>query len=453
MRIVVAGCGYVGENLISDLADEGHDVIVLDSSSGVVSDMTNRYDVMGVCGNAADYETLESAGAGQCDLFVASTSSDELNMLSCFIAKRIGARYTVARIRNPEYNDDSLGFMKRELGLAMAVNPEEMAARELYDLLKLPSAAKIETFSGRAIEIVELKMRENSPLAGLSLKELGMMHKARVLICTVQREGEVYIPGGDFVLNEGDRIGITASPSEIEMFLRQFGLMKRKSKDVMILGGGRTSYYLAKMLLAGGSAVKIIEKDHAMAKEIAEALPEATVIQGDSSNREILLEEGLPVTDAFVALTESDEKNILMSMFAETQNVSKVIAAVDRDEMEDMAEKIGIDTVISPKKIVSDLLVRYARALANTMESNVETMYKLMDDKVEALEFSVRQPSKNVTGIPLKDLRTKKNILIAGIIRGRKTIVPGGNDIIKQGDRVVVLAYGHRLSDIEDIVE
>ena len=453
MKIIVGGCGNIGENLLLSLVGEGHDVVVLDSSPGVITEMTNIYDVMGVCGNAADYETLESAGVKQADLFIAATGSDELNMLSCFIAKRMGAGYTIARIRNPEYNDASLGFMKHELGLAMSINPEALAARELFDILKLPTAAKVESFSGRALEIIELKIKEGSPLDNLTLKELRQKYKAKVLVCTVQRGEEAYIPGGDFLLKVGDKIGITASHTEIENFLRLIGLMKKQAKKVMLLGGGRTSYYLAKMLTAAGSSVKIGESNPALAAELSQSLDGVVVINGDCTNQELLLEEGLESADAFVALTDNDESNILISIYAESQNVPKVITQVHRHGMGKMATKLGIDTLISPKKIVSDVLIQYARALENSIgSSNIESLYKLMDGKVEALEFNVRQQSK-VTDIPLKDLPLKPGTLIAGIIRGRKTIEPGGLDEIQKGDRVIVLSGGDRLSDLTDIVK
>lgn len=453
MKIIIGGCGNIGENLIANFVNEGHDAVVLDSSPQVIAEITNVYDVMGVCGNAADYETLESAGIRQADLFIAAAGSDELNMLSCFLAKRMGVPYTIARIRNPEYNDASLGFVKNELGLAMSINPEALAARELFDILMLPSAAKIETFSGRALEIVQLKIKEDSPLNNITLKDLRMKYKAKVLVCTVQRDDEVYIPGGDFLLMAGDKIGITASPAEIENFLRHVGLMKKKARKVMILGGNRTVYYLAKMLIAGGTSVKIVEADPTLASELSETLPEAVIINGDYSHHELLLEEGIESADAVVTLTDNDETNILLSIYAETQKVPKVITQVNRDEMQRMARKLGLDTVISPKKVIANVLVQYARALANSIgSSNIETLYKLMDGKAEALEFNVRQASK-VTDIPLKDLHLKSNILIAGIIRGRKTIVPGGMDMIQVGDKVIVMTSGYRLSDLSDIIE
>lgn len=451
MKILVGGCGRIGENLVKNLVGEGHDVVVIDASPEVITEITNVHDVMGVCGNAADYETLESAGIKQADLYIAVTDSDELNMLSCFLAKRMGARYTIARIRNPEYNDGSLGFMKQELLLDLAINPEALAARDLFDILKLPSAAKIETFSGRALEIIELKIKEGSPLDNITLKELRMKYKAKVLVCTVQRDDEAYIPGGDFLLKAGDKIGITASHTEIENFLRLVGLMKKQAKKVLILGGNRTVFYLAKMLIDGGSSVKIIEPDPAIAAELSESLPEAVIINGSGIHQELLLEEGLESADAFVALTGQDESNILISVFAESQKVPKVIAQVNHAEMTKMASKLGLDTIISPKKVIANVLVQYARALENSLgSSNIETLYKLMDGKIEALEFNVKQTSK-VTDIPLKDLSLKPNTLIAGIIRGRKTVVPGGLDMIKVGDRVIVLTSEHRLSDLADI--
>lgn len=453
MKIIVCGCGKIGSTIIASLAAEGHDVVALDNDADVISEMTNIYDVMGVCGNGADCETLDDAGVSKTELFIAVTNSDEVNMLACFLAKRMGAGYTIARIRNPEYNDSSLDFMKRELGLSLSINPELLAARELFDVLNMPSAVKVETFSGRSFEMVELKLKDDSPLVGLVLKEMREKYKTRVLICVVQRGDEVYIPGGDFVLQSGDKIGLTASPDEIQKFLRQIGLLQKKAKSVMIMGGGKTAYYLAKMLEAGGSDVKVIEIDEKNAEALTEDLPNSVIIHGDGAQQELLLEEGLRSTDAFVTLTGMDEQNILISIYAMSQDVPKVIAKVNRDELSEMAEKLGLDCIVSPRKIISDVLVQYARALENSQGTSVETLYKLMDGRVEALEFRVRQSVDGLTDIPLKNLQRKTGILIAGIIRGRRTIVPGGDDCILSGDRVVVLAANQRLSDLADIVK
>lgn len=452
MKIIVNGCGKIGSTILASLVAEGHDVVALDRDPAVITEMTNIYDVVGVCGNGADCETLEDAGISDAELFIAATGSDELNMLSCFLAGRMGAGSTIARIRNPEYNDESLGFMKRELGLSMAINPELLAAKELFDILNMPSVAKIETFSGRSFEMVELKLKEDSVLDGMKLVDLREKYKTKVLICIVQRGEEIYIPGGNFVLQSGDKIGLTASPAEIHKFLRQIGLLQKKAKSVMIMGGSKTAYYLAKMLESGGT-VKIIEKNPEVAEELTESLPDCSIILGDGAQQELLLEEGIRSVDAFVTLTGMDEQNILISIYAMSQNVPKVIAKINRNELSSMAEKLGLDCIVSPRKIIADVLVQYARALENSRGTSVETLYKLMDGRVEALEFHVRQDVPELTGIPLRSLQRKPDILIAGIIRGRRTIVPGGDDCILPGDRVVVLAANQRLSDLADIVK
>lgn len=452
MKIIVCGCGKIGEYLLADLVLEGHDVVALDENPDVITDITNVYDVMGVCGNGADCETLESAGIKQTDLFIGVTSSDEVNMLSCFLAKRMGASHTIARIRNPEYNDASLEFMKKELGLSMAINPEALAAKGLFDILKMPSVVNIEMFSGHAFEMIELKLKEPSPLDGLTLKDLRIAYKTKVLICIVQRGDKVYIPSGDFVLRNGDKLGLTSTPAGIVRFLKQIGLMQKQARNIMIFGGSRTAYYLAKMLSEGGNSVKIIEQDAEVANELCNTLPDAVIIRGNGAQQELLLEEGIKSVDAFVALTGMDEENILISIYATSQNVPKVISKVNRNELAAMAEKLGLDCIVSPKKVISNVVVQYARALENSRGSNVETLYKLMDGRVEALEFNVRGDSK-LTETPLRDLELKPNTLIAGIIRGRKTIVPGGEDMILAGDRVVVLSEEQKFSDLADILK
>lgn len=451
MKIIIVGCGKIGTVILSSLVSEGHDVVAIDDDASVVNEITNIYDVMGVCGNGADCEALEEAGADKANLFVAATGSDELNMLSCFIARKMGARHTIARIRNPEYNDQSLGFMRQHLDLSMAINPERLCARELFNILKLPSAVKIETFSRRSFEMIELRLKQDSAADGMQLNELRQKYKAKFLICAVQRGDEVYIPDGSFALKSGDRIGLTAAPAEISKLLRAMGVMRRQARNIMILGGSRIAYYLAKSLLAAGNSVKIIEKNRERCEQLCEELPNAVVIHGDGAQQELLLEEGLDSMDAFVALTGMDEENILISIFASSRNVPKVISKVNRPELSSMAEKLGLDCIVSPRVVISDILVRYARALQNSLGSNVETLYKLMDGKAEALEFNVKKDPA-LMGIPLKDMKIKPHILIAGIIRGRKTIIPAGDDIILPGDKVIVLARDQRLSDLSDII-
>lgn len=451
MKIIVAGCGKIGTTVTASLVAEGHDVTVLDSDAAVISDITNVYDVMGICGNAADCDTLSEADVDSAELFVAVTGSDELNMLSCFMAKRMGASHTIARIRNPEYNDRSLNFMRRQLDISMAINPELLAAEELYNILKFPSAAKIETFSRRNFEMVELKLRSDTMLDGMKVMEMRERFPGKYLVCTVEREGNVYIPDGMFVLHGGDQIGLTATPSEIQKLLKSMGALQRHAKSVMILGGSKTAFYLAKMLENAGTDVKIIERSETACKNLRDYLSKTVIINGDGAQQEVLFEEGIRSVDAFVSLTGMDEENILISFFASSINVPKVIAKVNRDELSAMAHKLGLDCIVSPKKIISDILVRYARALQNSLGSNVETLYNLMDGAAEALEFNVH-PSSGVIGVPLKELKIKKNILIAGILRDRTPIIPAGDDCILEGDTVVVIAANHKLSDLSDIL-
>ncbi len=452
MKIIVSGCGKIGKAVLASLVYEGHDVTAMDRSPSVIEEITNTYDVMTICGNGADCETLEEAGIDKADLFISFTDSDELNMLSCFLAKKMGAKHTCARIRNPEYNDQSLGFMRQQLGLSMSVNPEQLIALEIFNILKLPSAVKIENFSRRNLEMVELVLAHDSELDGMTLRRIREKYKANYLICAVQREEEIFIPDGSFVLRAGDRIGLTAAHAEIEKLLRMLGLMKKQAKSVMILGGGRPAFYLSRLLTsAGSSSVRIIERDSERCEFLSRELPGAVVIKGDGAEQDVLLEEGLGSVDAFVSLTGMDEENILASIFAGTHKVPKIITKINRDELIAMAEKLGLETIVSTSSVTSNLLLGFVRALENTEGSNIETLYRLMDGRAEALEFNARD-TEGLTGIPLKQLKLKKNVLIAGIMRGRKTIIPSGDDMLLPDDRVVVLASGHRFGDLSDIL-
>ena len=451
MNIIVAGCGKIGTTIISSLVSEGHNVVAIDNSPEVISELTNTYDVMGICGNCVDSDILEEANVSVADLFISISGSDELNMLSCYLARKLGAKYTVARIRTPEYNDKSLSFMKRQLELSMAINPERLAAQELFNILKFPSAVKIETFSRRYLEMIEINLKDNSFLDNVKLSTIRSKFNAKVLVCCIQRGDEVFIPNGNFLLKSGDKISITATHSELQKLFRAAGQVNRQSKNVMILGGGRISYYLAELLENIGSSVKIIEQDQKECELLAELLPKTTIIHGDGAHQDLLTEEGLLSSDAFVALTGMDEENILLSIFASTHNVPKVISKVNREDLIGMAEKLGLESIVSPKKLVSDVIISYARALQNSMGSKIESLYKFMDDKAEALEFNVGDDS-GVTNIPLKNLTIKENILIGGIIRDRKTIIPAGDDMILPGDKVVVIAANQRLQDLSDIL-
>ncbi len=453
MKALVVGCGKIGATIVSDLVDEGHDVVVIDNDPQVIEKITNIYDVMGVCGSGTDYDTLMEAGAEGTELVIAVTSSDELNMLCCYISGRLGAKHTIARIRNPQYNIDNFGFLRQQLGISMAINPELLAAREIYNTLRFPNAAKTETFSQKNFEIIEIVLKEDSALTGIPLMQIRNKLKHNFLICAVQRDDKVYIPGGDFVLCKGDRIGFTAPITEAQKLMKDIGLDRKQARNIMVIGGSRIAFYLTQLLMMSGNNVRLIENSSEKCEELSSVLPPKTVIiNGDGAQQELLLEEGLNTTDAFVALTGMDEQNILISVFASSKKVPKAIAKVNREELIPMAEDLGLDSIVCPRKTVSNLVMRYARALENSMGSNVETLYKIMNDKAEVLEFKAGSDFKKL-GVPLKDLDLKNNILIGGIIRDRKAIIPSGFDTFEKNDRVIVVAAGSRLNDLSDILK
>lgn len=452
MKIVVVGCGRIGNTIIENLVSEGHDVVAVDMNANVVSEVSNLFDVMAVCGNGADNETLAEAGVSSCELFISVTDSDERNMLSCFIAKRMGAKNTIARIRNPEFNDKSLNFIREELGVSVVLNPEKLAAHDIYNILKLPAATKIESFSSRKFEIYELRLKNDSQLDGMSLIEVRKKFPYKFLVCAVLRDDKAFIPDGNFILKNGDRISVTASRSEIQKLLKKVGIMHKQVKSAMILGASKISYYLADMLLASGTDVKIIDKDREKCLSYDEELEDAVIINGDGAQQELLLEEGLRSMDAFVSLTGNDESNILVSYFAQSLDVPTVITKTNREEFAQMAGRLGLDSVVLPHETVANAVVRYARALENSMDSSIETLYKIMDGKAEALEFIIGQDFE-YKNIPLKDLRLKDEVLIAGIIRNRSVIIPGGLDYIAEKDKVIVVASGIKLSSISDIIQ
>lgn len=452
MNIIVIGCGKIGISVISRFVNEGHNVFALDINASVINEISNIYDVMCLCGNGSDCETLEQAGVKTADVVVSVTGSDELNMLSCFIARKMGAKHTIARIRTPEYNDKSLEFMKNELRLSLAINPEKLAAKELFNILQLPSAVKIETFFAKRFEMIELRLKSDSPLIGMKLTDIRKKYPANFLVCAVQRNNNVYIPDGNFVLSDDDLIALTAVPTEIQKLLKNMGIMKKQARNVIILGASKTAYYLAEMLIKSGNSVKIIEKDKARCEEFAAALPEAVIIHGDGASRELLLEEGINNADAFVALTGMDEENILISIFAASLNIPKVISKVNRSELAEMAQKLGLDTIVTPRNIVADVVTSYSRALHNSTGSRVKALHKLMDERIEALEFEVDEEF-SYNNIPLSMLSIKPHILISGILRDRKIIIPSGDDTILPQDRVIVLSSGQSLKSLADIID
>lgn len=451
MKVIIVGCGKIGKAILESIVHEKHDVVAIDNDPNVIATVTNTYDVMAVCGNATSRELLAEAEVSNADLFIAVTQSDEVNMLSCFLAKKMGAQYTVARIRESDYNDSSLEFLAKQLDLSMPLNPEYLTAETLFNLLKLPSAVSVDTFAGKRIEILEMKVRENSKL-NLPLAEIRKKSPVNFLACAVKRGNDTVIPNGAFCLQAGDRVVFMVKSSDSHKFLKSIGMVQKHARDVIIMGGSTIAYYLAKILSSNNYSVKIIEKDEERCREIAEKIPNGTtVICGDGMNQDLLWEEGIQSTDAFVALTGKDEENILISFYAISQNVPKVIAKVNQPALAVLAEKLGMDSLVSPQKIVADVLTRYARALSNSLQSKMETLYSLMDGDVEASEFIVL-PDYCLQNVPLKDLKLKDNLIIAGIIRGKESIIPTGDDVILPGDRVIVVATQQRLYSLTDVL-
>lgn len=452
MNIVIVGDGKVGSTLVEHLSMEGHNVVIIDRDQNLVEHIVNSFDVMGICGNGANYEVQLEAGVDSADLFIAVTSSDELNILSCLMAKKAGAGHTVARVRNPDYLNQ-IPFFKDALGISMVVNPEYDAANEIAKVLRFPNAINIETFYRGLVDLVELKIESGNPLCDIALTEIFNKFNVRVLVCAVQRKNEVVIPHGDFVLKEGDRIHITAPRGVLVSFMKKLKIYKHRTKNIMITGGGKMGYYLARQLCeTGGYNVKIIENDADRCEKLCVLLPDADIIHGDGTDREILIEQGLHSQDAFVALTTIDEENIISAMYASSIGVSKTVAKVNRVSY-DVLESIGMDSAFSSKAIAANRIIAFARALENSgEESSVQTLYKLVGGQVEALEFKITADFSELK-IPLRNLRLKNDTLIACIIRNHKVIFPGGNDSIELGDSIVIVTKRNHISSINEIFE
>ena len=451
MKIIVVGCGKVGAAVTAQLSREGHDIAVIDVNTGVLTDISNNYDVMGVIGNGASHAVQLEAGIEKADLLVAATDSDELNLLCCLIAKKAGGCSTIARVRNPVYNGE-VGFIKEELGLSLTVNPEYAAATEAARVLRFPSAVQIETFAKGKVEIVKVRIPENSVLDGCPLAQIHKRTGTDVLICTVERGDQVEIPNGAFVLRTGDVISIVASRENTRDFVARIGLKSRRGRDCMIIGGGTIAFYLAQQLLDSGIRVKIIEKDRDRCEMLSDQLPKATIINADGADQNILMEEGIKECELFVTLTGLDEENLFLSMFAQHSSKAKVITKVDRLAFDEIIKRLDLGTLLHPKNITADNIVRYVRALQNSYGSNMESLYKIIDDKVEALEFIVGKDSP-IVGIPLSELKVKPNVLIACISRGERIIIPNGTTQINAGDSVVVVTSHLGCRDIEDILK
>lgn len=449
MNILIIGAGKFGSTLCDYLENEGHSITVLDTDADVSARLVEKYDIMGICGNGTNIEELSQAGADKADIFIATTASDEVNMVSAVFAKKLGAKHAIARVRQPIYHKQT-GFMREEMGISMMVNPEFDAAGEISRMIKFPEAAKIESFAKGRIEMAEVRVSSGSKLCDRSLKEIGMKLKSSALICAVERAGEVIIPKGDYILRENDRINIMAVHSELSSFLKETGIITPKIRSIMIIGGGTIGFYLSKILSADGFAVKLIEKNRDRCEHINSLLPKVDVICGDGANQQLLIEEGIKTCDAIVALTGVDEENIIVSLFARAMGVEKVITKVNSADLLPIVDSIGLDSVVSPKLITANSITTYVRAKQNAQGSGVMTLYKLAGGKVEAIEFAAGNTGKFL-GVKLKELKFKQNLLIAGIVKRNKLIVPNGDSTIEAGDRVLVVATNCYLEDLSQI--
>lgn len=450
MKIVIIGDGKVGYKLAKQLSSEKYDIILIDNNEEKLRKSIERMDVFCVAGEGGSVEVQQRADVPHADLVIACTSTDECNMLSCLIARRLGARHTIARVRNPIYYKQ-IDFLKKDLHLSMVVNPELIVAGDITRLLLFPDASKVETFVKGRVELVEFPIHCGK-LEGLSLSELYARFQVQVLVCAVESGETVLIPDGDYILKAGDKLHIAASHQNMEQFFKKIALRKEKIKNAMICGGGRVAYYLASQLCNLGMNVKIIERNRERCEELCELLPKATIINGDATEHDLLIEEGIEKTDAFIALTGMDEENIIMSLFASKQSVSKVIVKINEDRRAMMIDELGLDSIVSAKTATADAILGYVRARRNSQcSANVETMYQLLDGRVEALEFIIK--SENAyTGVSLKDLNLKVNNIIACIARGRKIIIPNGDDSIQVGDSVVIITMTKQIRDLDDIL-
>lgn len=450
MKIIIVGCGKVGITIAEELCREGHDITVIDQTSDVVESLTNSIDVMGVVGNGAVYQVQMEAGIQDADLLIATTNSDELNMLCCLIAKKAGDCHTIARIRNPEYAAE-VNFIREELNLSLSINPELASAREIARLLKFPSAIKVDTFAKGRVEILKFQIPESSVLHNMKIYEVKSKTKCDVLMCAVERGEDVIIPNGSFELHSGDKVSFIAAPMEANRFFNEVGIENNSAKSIMLVGGGKITYYLAKILEETPIKMTIIDKDMERCRFLSEEFPKAMIIHGDASDEQLLLEEGIREMDAFASMTGLDEENIILSLYAGSQTKGKLITKVNRTSFEKVINNMNLGSVIHPKLITADLIIQYVRAMQNSVGSNVETLYKIVANRAEALEFRVKEDSP-VIGIPLEKMSLKSNLLVACINRNGKIITPRGKDTMEAGDTVIIVTTKTGLNDLKDIL-
>lgn len=451
MNIVIVGCGTVGSAICAQLALEKHDVTLIDTDYESLADISSKCDVFGVVGNGAELSVLKKASVDKADLLIAVTSKDEINIICCAAAKKLGVKNTIARVRNPEYAD-LMQFMKKDLNLSLTINPELATAKEIYRMLRVPSATKMDTFCRGLVDVAQFSVPQNSPVCDITLNELRSKLNIRFLICAVLRDGEAHIPNGFFTLHAGDIVCITAPEDEITKFFKAIGIYKNPVKNILIAGGGRTTYYLENLLKNTKINSTVVERDEKLCGDIAENF-KCTVICDDPSDHEVLLEEGLEKSDAFLALSDTDDENAIISMYAKTKTSGRVITMIKSISYIDLFKGVGLDSIISPKSSTATYILRYVRSMANVRGAEIESLQKLMDDKVEALEFLIKDDINELTDLPLKEIKLKSGILIACIVHNDKVIIPSGNDVISKGDTVIIITTKTQIKELGEILK
>ncbi len=451
MKIVIVGGGKVGRSLTELLSLEGHNVTVIETEKKLVESLVNDYDVIGFCGNGGSFSVMEEAKVKDSDIFISVTGSDEFNIMSCLVAGKLGAKRTVARVRNPEYSSQ-VSFMRNKLGLNLVINPELEVANEIARFIEFPSAMNIETFAKGRIELAEIVVSEDSILCGTKLMELRKKMSVPILICAVQRGDSVIIPSGSFIIEAGDRVHFSAPHKALPKIFKTLGFSKKKIKSVLIVGGSRTAFYLAKRLSHAGIDVKLIEQDLDRAQRLEEALDNVTVICADGTDHELLSAERIADFDATVALTQIDEENLILSMYAESKGVEKTVSKVDRVSiMNLLSGKLGNSNTVTPKNVAARTILRYVRAVSNADGSEMRTLYQIIDGKAEAMEFIASENCK-LNGVALKNLNLKPNIIIACVSHHNTVIIPDGNTEINSGDSVILITAGQTIVDLNDIL-
>ena len=450
LNIIIVGCGKVGAALVEQLVREGHDITIIDKNPQKIQNYTNLYGIMGIVGNGASYSVQQEAGIENTDLIIAVTGSDELNLLCCTIAKQVGNCSAIARVRSPEYSEES-NYLRERLGLAMIINPDLETAKEATHILCLPTALEVNSSAHNQAQLIKIQIPESNFLDNKSIAQISKSLNAKFLICAIERDGKIIIPSGNVTLHKGDKISFAATRRETINFLKQIGFRTNQVKDTMIIGASKAAYYLAKELLNMGISVKIIEKEKENCESLSVKLPKAIIINGDGTDPDILKEEGIETVQSFIPLTGIDEENIMLTLYAKQVSKAKVVTKINRVNYKQVINNLDLGSLVYPKYITSEAIIAYVRAKKNSMGSNIETLYHMFDSRVEAIEFIVEENSK-VSGVPIKDLKLKKDVLISFINHNGHIIIPTGNDEIEDGDTVMIVTKNTGFTGIDDIV-